>query len=644
VKTQIPKTGERMEREIPIELSRVDKEANNCRVSFSSSEPYNRYFGPEILDHSESAVDLSRLNTIGTVLFNHDADKVAGRIDKAWIENERGEAEISFSPNECGKEVAGLVDFGALKSTSVGYRVQNWEEVAAGSTAIVGGREIKGPAYIARRWQPLEISIVSVPADASVGVGRSDEDPGENSGEDQGEDPAQMNQKTEGEKHMEKTAEQIALEAEQAELKRQLARSQEDLEIVQLCKKYGVESDPFMQDEKRSVEKVKETILEKLYTEKKATETTSTQIKADEVDKIHAAAIDGLALRAGVKFADKPAEGANAFRNYTMMDVVKECLERSGVSVRGKSAFELSGMALQRDIFQGVNLPYILSNVANKALMTAYQAVPTTYQQWVGYGTANDFKTMTKVQLSEAPDLDLIPASGEYKSAQLTEIRETYAIATYGKKFSLTRQDMINDDLGALTRMPGLFGNAARRKINSLVYSILTSNASMIADNVALFATGHGNYVATATANALSVTSLGTARAAMRVQKGPGGKETLNLAPSYLIVPAALETTAEQLIGSIVDPTKSNATMNPFSNRLQIVCEPLLDASSASAWYLAASAGIIDTVEVSFLNGNDAPYLESRMGFDVDGFEYKVRIDAGCKALDYRGLYKAVIS
>lgn len=633
---KIPETGQKLQRELPIDLARSKSEnKNEKQLSFSSAEPYQRYFGLEILDHSESAVDLSRLNSIGTMLFNHDYDNVIGRIDKAWLENGRAEAQVTFDEDEDSQKILTKVESGSLKGVSVGYRVTNWEEVKAGSSAFVGSTEVKGPAFIARKWQPLEISIVSVPADASVGVGRSDEDPAT-------EEPPQTNQKTEGEKTMEKTAEQIAMENEQAELKRQLARAQEDMEIVQLCKKYEVESEPFLKDEKRSIERVKETILDKIYAERKALETTSTQIKADEVDKIHAAAIDGLALRAGVKLTEKPADGANAFRNYSLMDIVKECLERSGVSVRGKSAFELSGLALQRDVFQGVNLPYILSNVANKSLMTAYNSVPTTYQQWVRIGSASDFKTMTKIQLSEAPDLDLISASGEYKSAQLTEVRETYAIATYGKKFSLTRQDMVNDDLGALTRIPNLFGNAARRKINSLVYSILTTNAAMIADGVALFATGHANFAATATANALSVNSLGTARAAMRVQKALQGKEILNLSPAYLIVPAALETAAEQLIGSLVDPTKNNATPNPFSNKLQIVCEPLLDTNSAAAWYLAASAGIIDTVEVSFLNGNDAPYLESRMGFDVDGWEFKVRIDAGAKALDYRGLYKAI--
>lgn len=627
---KIPETGQKLQRELPIDLARSNSEnKNEKQLSFSSAEPYQRYFGLEILDHSENAVDMSRLNSIGTMLFNHDYDQVIGRIDKAWLENGRAEAQVTFDEDEDSQKILAKVESGSLKGVSVGYRVYNWEEVKSGSTAFVGNLEVKGPAFIARKWQPLEISIVSVPADASVGVGRSDED----------EKP---NQKTEEANQMDKTAEQIALEAEQAELKRQLARAQEDMEIVQLCKKYEVDSEPFLKDEKRTIEKVKETILDKIYADRKALETTSAQIKTDEADKIHAAAIDGLALRAGVKLTEKPADGANAFRNYSMMDLVKECLERSGVSVRGKSAFELSGMALQRDVFQGVNLPYILSNVANKSLMTAYNTVPTTYQQWVRIGSANDFKTMTKAQLSEAPDLDLITASGEYKAAQLTEIRETYAIATYGKKFSLTRQDIINDDLGALTRIPGLFGSAARRKINSLVYSILTTNAAMIADSVALFATGHANFAATATANALSVNSLGTARAAMRVQKALQGKEILNLSPAYLIVPAALETTAEQLIGSLVDPTKSNNTPNPFSNKLQIVCEPLLDSNSAAAWYLAASSAIIDTVEVSFLNGNDAPYLETRMGWDVDGFEYKVRIDAGCKALDYRGLYKAI--
>lgn len=142
-------------------------------ISFSSEEPYRRYFGMEILDHAEGAVDLSRLNTIGVVLFNHNRDQVIGKVLRAWVENGRGMAEIEFDSDTEAEKIFSKVKSGTLKTTSVRYSVEVWEEVKAGAVSADG--RFNGPCMIARKWTPLESSIVSVPADATVGVGRSDD-------------------------------------------------------------------------------------------------------------------------------------------------------------------------------------------------------------------------------------------------------------------------------------------------------------------------------------------------------------------------------------------------------------------------------------------------------------------------------------
>lgn len=144
-------------------------------LSFSSEEPYTRWFGQEILDHSEGCVDLERLNSIGVVLFNHDRDKVVGKIDRAWIEEGRGYAEITFDSDESSEKIYQKVQGGTLKGVSVGYVVEDWEEVMPNKQSADG--RFTGPCSIAKKWAPFEVSIVSVPADPTVGVGRSfDED------------------------------------------------------------------------------------------------------------------------------------------------------------------------------------------------------------------------------------------------------------------------------------------------------------------------------------------------------------------------------------------------------------------------------------------------------------------------------------
>lgn len=154
-------------------LSSIRQSEENERrftLSFSSEEPYERYFGAEILDHSEGAVELSRLNEIGVVLFNHDRDEVLGKIVRAWVEDGRGNAEIEFDTDEFAQTIYQKVKGGTLKGVSVGYTVAQWEDVAANKKSADG--RFLGPCSIAKHWTPHEISIVSVPADPTVGVGR----------------------------------------------------------------------------------------------------------------------------------------------------------------------------------------------------------------------------------------------------------------------------------------------------------------------------------------------------------------------------------------------------------------------------------------------------------------------------------------
>lgn len=156
-------------------LTRMDGEGNERKfiLSFSSEEPYERWWGIEILDHADGAVDLSRLNDIGCLLFNHNRDFVIGKVNRAWVENNRGRAEVEFDTDEQSEIIYQKVRNGTLKGVSVGYRIDSLEEVLAGKTSADG--RFTGPAEIARKWWPFEISIVSVPADGTVGVGREAE-------------------------------------------------------------------------------------------------------------------------------------------------------------------------------------------------------------------------------------------------------------------------------------------------------------------------------------------------------------------------------------------------------------------------------------------------------------------------------------
>ena len=263
----------------------------------------------------------------------------------------------------------------------------------------------------------------------------------------------------------------------------------------------------------------------------------------------------------------------------------------------------------------------------------AYQSAPTTYQLWTAQGSNSDFKDATRYRLSEADTLEKLNESGEFKAGGVTEGAAKTSIATYGRMFSLTRQAIINDDMGALQQLPAIYGAAARRMINKMVYKMLQGNPKV--EGAVLFHADHKNLCA----EDISIEGLAKMKAAMAKQKNIKGEEYLNIQPAFLICPVELEVQAAQLINSVVDPTKANATPNPFANKMTVISEPELE--DAKAFYLAAAAGIAPTIEVTSLNGNLTPTMERAEQFDTLGIKWRIYMDVGVNLLDYRGIQKS---
>jgi HK97 family phage prohead protease len=600
-----------------------EKESRTFNLSLSSEEPYERWFGNEILLHEAEAIDLTRLQEIGVMLFNHNPNSVMGKILSVELDAEEHKlrAVVQFDDDDESERIYQKVKSGTLKGVSVGYMVDEWEDVQEGKKSEDG--RFEGPCCIATHWTPYELSIVSVPADPTVGVGRSlDDDPEERNGDvkmDKEKNTPQAEPEIKAVPQV--NEEEVKAAAVQAE--RQRAK-----EIDSLCRQFGIDSAKFI-EEGTTVEAARAAVLEQLANERKPQQVN---VQADEMDKFRSAAIDGLAMRAGLAI-EKPAAGADEFQGKRMLRLAAECIERE----IGKSTGRMKDEDLVRDALTGTGaFPGILSNVANKSMAQAYQAAPTTYQYWTAKGSNSDFKDATRYRLSEADTLEKVNENGEFKHGDLTENSVKTSIATYGKTFSLTRQAIINDDLGALKTLPSIYGAACRRMINQMVYKLLKDNP--VIEGKTLFHAGHGNLQSAA----LTVAGLGTIKAAMAKQKNIGGKEFLNIQPAYILVPVEMEVTAAQLIHSVVDPSKNNATVNPFANKLSVVADPEL--ATANEFYLVAAPGLIPTVEVTSLNGNETPTMESAVQFDTLGIKWRIYHDVGVNLLDYRGIQKSVIS
>ena len=140
----------------------VSDDERTIDFPFSSEFPVARYFGNEVLSHDRGAADLSRLNDSAPLLFNHDPNKVVGVVERAWVDGEkkRGYVSVRFSRNSFAQEVLADVKDGVLRNVSFGYQIDDMEQRAGGD-------------FVATKWSPYEVSVVSIPADPTVGVGRS---------------------------------------------------------------------------------------------------------------------------------------------------------------------------------------------------------------------------------------------------------------------------------------------------------------------------------------------------------------------------------------------------------------------------------------------------------------------------------------
>lgn len=341
---------------------------------------------------------------------------------------------------------------------------------------------------------------------------------------------------------------------------------------------------------------------------------------------------DGIrqALMARAGYEDMQRD--NVYNGTTLRELARMSLTERGFGVASYNPMQMVGFALTHSTSDFGN---ILLDVANKALLQGWDESAETFEQWTKKGQLSDFKTAHRVGMGGFPSLRQVREGAEYKYITTGDKGETIALATYGEIFSVTRQAIINDDLNQLTDVPMKMGRAAKATIGDLVYATLTANGKL-SDGKALFHADHKNMAT----GAIDISNLDKGRQMMRTQKE--GERALNIRPAYILVPVALETVANQTIksASVKGADVNAGVINPIQNFAEVIAEARLDDADPAAWYLAAAQGT-DTIEVAYLNGVDAPYIDQQEGFTTDGIATKVRIDAGVAPLDYRGLVKS---
>lgn len=672
--------GQRLERLATLDIREANSEARTVPASLSSETPVKRWFGSEVLVHTAEAVDLTRAAEGLPLLWGHNPDQPIGIVDQVALKNGKLRGILRFSNNPKASEIFQDVRDGFLKNISIGYQINRWEESADSEDIRVID------------WSLLEASVVAVPADATVGINRSlsRENPmtDEKKPDVAGTESTPVIDINIGKMKRDHVIAKKAgaAEAIQSERKR-IADLHElfDLDLVPRNDFYaGLRARAV--DEGWPLEGARKILMEVLSGEvepavdwgqvadsvagqgvraathegrlppvvvpakpgNQARSLGSIQMGEDARDKFIAGAEEGVLVRACVMTDKEVTRRAREGGMYgkSLRTLAGEYLQLCGENTSKLSDADVASRAISVRASGQTTSDFtnLLSNVANKSLLMGFEEAPETWQLVTRRGQLPDFKTADRINMSGFTGLSEVAEDGEITYGKFADRKETIKLVQYAKKYRMSRQLIINDDLGGLTQVPRMMGRAANRKIGDVFYAVLNGTGpTLTQDSIALWDTStHKNYVAAATAP--NVTTIGTATAAMAKQTDPNSGAVLNIRPRYLVVPVALESTARVLMASQYDPagTAGTLTPNPYNGRFEVVTDARLDGQTYGtlAWYLFADPNVFDTFEVAFLNGIAEPYLRENRAWDEQGIEYLVGIDFGVSALDFRAVHK----
>ena len=613
----------------------------------------NGFDAPVVVDLE--GMDISKQSV--PVRLDHDPWQRIGHTTSLKIEGHSLTAEGLIShDNEYSRTVAASGKNGFPWQVSIGAVMTEREDLKDGESAVVNGYEVEGPAVIARRSVLMELSFVDYGADSTTSAVVS----------------AKRKEMEEMEKDVVKAdvvdkvigditasapvsapapapqPEQAAAPAAdlQAELKKEreiyaaeLARraaiakvaqpGSEELQAKAVAE--GWSADKFELEMLRAARPAAPAIH-------KAPETVSAQV-CEAVGLMATGSLRGKAAERF--FSDEVLSAAEKYAGCGIREYAELCCgKRIDASPRTATAEWLHAA------FDATSLPGILSNTANKVLLAGYESAEDVWSKCFKKGAVSDFKTHTRYRLTSDMTFEKVGPGGELKHGELGEQIFTQKVDTYGIMFSLTRQMIIDDDLGALYDIPYRIGVGAADAISDAVWGLFL-NPPADADSNPFYYAAKGSLLA---GNPLSVSGLSAANAAFYKKTQPNGRP-LNLRAKYLLVPPELMDaanvlmTAEMVNESTTADTPA-ANRNPHRGAYEILVSPYLSNSaftgnSTTAYYLIADPNRIPAFEVAFLGGNDRPTVQQAdANFDTLGVVFRGFLDFGVKEQDYRGILK----
>lgn len=567
---------------------------------------YDGEYYTESLSMEPGAVRLDRLNAGACLVDSHQTRSLAAVLGSvvpgsARIENGQGIARVRLATTPDVADTNQKIIDGHIRSCSVGYAVFQYLRTEESGSVTMHATD----------WEPQEISMVIVPFDAAAQVRMRSENMPEIIDADHREDRGGGNRQTRGTRPV------------------TLAR------IRDLCGRSDDISRAFERD--LIAEHEDDPLTERVLQQRIADELVSRResppidVRGDRRGETNAPMLVAMenALYARLS-GTAPTDDAREFMGASMADMTRGILEARGERVRWTPAAKL----MQRWGGHGItDFPNLLQAATGRYLLDLYQAVEAPMKAIARKRLVPDFRMINALSMLPMGALRLVNEAAEFKRVTINEGTNGYKLATFGEIFSLTRQAFINDDLGYFSDMARMWARAAAETEATQLAGMVTANGPTLSDGNALYHASHGNLAATG--SAITVASLTEARQAMRSQLNNDGTPA-NVVPKYLVVGAALETSAEQAIANL-SAVSQPGQVNPFSGKLELVVDPRLTGNS---WRLFADPANWPVLEYAQLIGQEGLFTDTRIGFEIDGFDFKARIDFGAGAIDYRGTFK----
>lgn len=567
------------------------------------------------------------------IRFGHDPLSGVGHTDAIRVEAGQLVATGVISRDtSAAKEVVASSRNGFPWQASVGASVEEFEFIKDNQKATVNGQELTGPVNVVRKATLGEISFVDLGADgrtsASIAA-RQNKEPSVMA-DDSNPTPSPITS--------EQTPEQVRAAA--------LAETARIASIRKVC--CGKHTDIEAQAIRDNWDATR-TELEVLRASRPKAPNGPPADYGVTSEVLEAACFQSAKLEGIEKVCSEQAMDIAAKRfkgGLGLQELLFEAAIANGYTGRTfRDSRRVLEAAFGRGIEAGmttIDVGGILSNVANKFLLEGFFSVERVWRSICAVRNVSDFKTVTSYRLIGKDQYEQVAPGGELKQGTLGEETYTNKADTYGLMLTIDRRDIINDDMGAITTVPRKLGRGSGLKINDVFWTAFMNNA-------AFFSAGNKNFVSGAD-TALGIDGLTKGEVAFMDLVDSDGKPT-GVMPAIMLVPTALSAMGTQLYKSVeLRDTTANTKFpvaNPHQGKFRIevsryLSNALYTGNSAKAWYLLADPSDLPVIEMAFLNGQEAPTVEtSDADFNMLGIRMRGYHDFGVNLQDPRGGVKS---